>query len=160
MEHFAVHDPIQGRKDLVAKYQKKLKSMPKIDGPDYILEPNPDAAALSKEQIKKLERDDNLKTHQDNRVWWVKQKQDNVEFAGMLEATDESLGRIRAKLDELGLSKIPSSSSLPIMAVCPLLTNIMGLIIMKNNLTVDSPLQICLCEALRDGITKAVLGYR
>ena len=53
MEHFAVHDPIQGRKDLVAKYQKKLKSMPKIDGPDYILEPNPDAA-LSKEQIKEL----------------------------------------------------------------------------------------------------------
>ena len=105
MEHFAVHDPIQGRKDLVEKYQKKLKSMPKIDGPDYILEPNPDAVALSKKEIKKLEKDDNLKTHQDNRVWWVKQKQDNVEFAGMLEATDESLGRIRAKLDELGLSK-------------------------------------------------------
>ena len=104
MEHFAVHDPIQGRKDLVEKYQKKLKSMPKIDGPDYILEPNPDAVALSKKEIKKLEKDDNLKTHQDNRVWWVKQKQDNVEFAGMLEATDESLGRIRAKLDELGLS--------------------------------------------------------
>ena len=43
--------------------------MPKIDGPDYILEPNPDAVALSKKEIKKLEKDDNLKTHQDNRVW-------------------------------------------------------------------------------------------
>jgi arylsulfatase A len=39
------------------------------------------------------------------RVWWVKQKQDNVEFAGMVGATDESLGRIRAKLKELGLEK-------------------------------------------------------
>ncbi|MEO1860524.1 MAG: sulfatase/phosphatase domain-containing protein, partial [Verrucomicrobiales bacterium] len=48
---------------------------------------------------------DSLEIHQDKRVWWVKQKQDNVEFAGMLEATDESLGRIRAKLDELGLAE-------------------------------------------------------
>ena len=38
-------------------------------------------------------------------MWWVKQRQDNVEFAGMLEATDESLGRIRSKLAELGLSE-------------------------------------------------------
>jgi arylsulfatase A-like enzyme len=38
-------------------------------------------------------------------VWWVKQKQDNIEFAGMVEATDQSLGRIRAKLKELGLEK-------------------------------------------------------
>ena len=45
----------------------------------------------------------NLQTHQDARVWWVKQKQDNVEFAGMLEAT-ESLARIRSKLKDLGLA--------------------------------------------------------
>ena len=43
--------------------------------------------------------------HQNERVWWVKQKQDNVEFAGMVEATDESLGRIRGKLKELGLEQ-------------------------------------------------------
>ena len=105
LEHFAVHDPIQGRKDLVAKYEKKLAAMPKQDGPDYILEPNPDGPALSTDEIKALENDDNVKTHQAERVWWVKQKQDNVEFAGMLEATDESLGRIRAKLKELGLAE-------------------------------------------------------
>lgn len=104
LEHFAVHDPIQGRKDLVAKYQKKLAAMPKQDGPDYILEPNPDGPALSADEIKALEENDNVKHHQEKRVWWVKQKQDNVEFAGMLEATDESLGRIRAKLKELGLA--------------------------------------------------------
>jgi arylsulfatase A len=103
MEHFAVHDPIQGRKDLVQKYEQKLAAMPKPNGPDYILEPNPDGPALSPEQLKALAADDIEQTHQDQRVWWVKQKQDNVEFAGMVEATDESLGRIRAKLKELGL---------------------------------------------------------
>ena len=104
MEHFAVHDPIQGRKDLVEKYRKKLASMKAKKGPEFILEPNPDSPELSKEELKALEKNDSLNLHQGKRVWWVKQKQDNVEFAGMLEATDESLGRIRAKLAELGLS--------------------------------------------------------
>ena len=105
LEHFAVHDPIQGRKDLVAKYRKKLAAMPKPKGPEYILEPNPDGPPLTAAELKALEKDDRLELHQDKRVWWVKQVQDNVEFAGMLEATDESLGRIRAKLEELGLAE-------------------------------------------------------
>ena len=105
LEHFSVHDPIQGRKDLVQKYQKKLKTMPHQKGPDYILEPNPDGPAISREKLKALEQNDRSESHQNERVWWVKQKQDNVEFAGMVEATDESLGRIRAKLKELGLEK-------------------------------------------------------
>lgn len=105
MEHFSVHDPIQGRKDLVQKYERKLASMPKQDGPEYILEPNPDGPALSAEKLEELESKDTSEIHQNERVWWVKQKQDNVEFAGMVEATDESLGRIRAKLKELGLEE-------------------------------------------------------
>ena len=105
LEHFAVHDPIQGRKDLVAKYRKKLAAMPKPKGPEYILEPNPDGPPLTAAELKALEKDDRLELHQDKRVWWVKQVQDNVEFAGMLEATDQSLGRIRAKLKELGLAE-------------------------------------------------------
>ena len=105
LEHFAVHDPIQGRKDLVAKYRKKLAAMPKPKGPKYILEPNPDGPPLTAAELKALEKDDRLQLHQDKRVWWVKQVQDNVEFAGMLEATDQSLGRIRAKLKELGLAE-------------------------------------------------------
>ena len=103
LEHFSVHDPIQGRKDLVQKYEKKLATMPHQEGPDYILEPNPDGPAISGERLKALGENDNSTLHQNERVWWVKQKQDNVEFAGMVEATDESLGRIRAKLKELGL---------------------------------------------------------
>jgi arylsulfatase A len=105
LEHFSVHDPIQGRKDLVQKYEKKLATMPHQDGPGYILEPNPDGPAISADKLKSLEEDDSSTSHQNERVWWVKQKQDNVEFAGMVEATDESLGRIRAKLKELGLEE-------------------------------------------------------
>ena len=104
LEHFAVHDPIHGRRDLVEKYRKKLAAMPREDGPDFILEPNPDGPALTSEELKALAENDELQAHQDARVWWVKQKQDNVEFAGMLEATDESLGRIRKKLKDLGLA--------------------------------------------------------
>lgn len=105
LEHFSVHDPVQGRKDLVQKYENKLATMPAQDGPDYILEPNPDGPAISPEKLKSLEANDEQLLHQNERVWWVKQKQDNVEFAGMVEATDESLGRIRAKLKELGLEE-------------------------------------------------------
>ena len=105
LEHFAVHDPIQGRPDLVEKYRKKLAAMPKQAGPDFILESNPDGPALTGKELKALAEHDELQAHQDARVWWVKQKQDNVEFAGMLEATDESLARIRSKLKELGLEK-------------------------------------------------------
>ena len=63
------------------------------------------APPISPEKLKSLEANDNSATHQNERVWWVKQKQDNVEFAGMVEATDESLGRIRTKLKELGLEE-------------------------------------------------------
>ena len=59
---------------------------------------------MTSEELKALAENDELQAHQDARVWWVKQKQDNVEFAGMLEATDESLGRIRKKLKDLGLA--------------------------------------------------------
>jgi arylsulfatase A-like enzyme len=104
LEHFAVHDPIQGRSDLVEKYRRKLAAMPKEDGPDFILESNPDGPALTTDELTALAENDELQMHQDARVWWVKQKQDNVEFAGMLEATDESLSRIRKKLKDLGLA--------------------------------------------------------
>lgn len=105
MEHFSVHDPIQGRKDLVAKYRKKLEQMPRKEGPNYILEPNPDGPRLTPAKLKALTEDDRNDVHQAERVWWVKQKQDNVQFAAMVEATDQSLGRIRAKLRELGLEQ-------------------------------------------------------
>ena len=92
MEHFAVHDPIQGRKDLVEKYRQKLATMPKHEGREFILESNPDGLALSNQEISLLEKDDQLEIHQSARVWWVKQRQDNIQFAAMVGAMDESLG--------------------------------------------------------------------
>ena len=104
LEHFAVHDPIQGRKDFVEKYKKKLAEMPLEEGPDYILEGNPDEPAPSEASIAEMKKYQRPEDFINNRVGWVKQKQDNVEFAGMASAMDESLARIRAKLEELNIA--------------------------------------------------------
>ncbi|MEM7386910.1 MAG: sulfatase-like hydrolase/transferase, partial [Verrucomicrobiota bacterium] len=103
LEHFAVHDPIEGRKDLVAKYEEKLAALPGSDAPEYRLEGNPDGAPLTEEERAAIVSQQDFDHTRDKRVWWVKQRQDNVEFAAMVEAVDESLGRIRAKLEELGV---------------------------------------------------------
>ena len=107
MSHFSVHDPIQGRPDLVKKYQKKLASMPPQVGPDYILEGNPDSPTYPSraeldELIKLPEYADTYKSYPNDLVK-VKQIQDNVQFAGMVESVDQSLGTLVAKLEELGL---------------------------------------------------------
>ena len=107
MSHFSVHDPIQGRPDLVKKYTKKLASMPSQAGPDYILEGNPDSPTFPSraeldELIKLPEYADTYKSYPNDLVK-VKQKQDNVQFAGMVESVDQSLGTLVAKLKELGL---------------------------------------------------------
>ena len=104
LEHFAVHDPIEGRKDFVEYYKKKLANMPPEEGPDYILEGNPDEPAPSEASIAEMRKHQRPEDFTNTRLGWVKQKQDNVEFAGMVGAMDESLARIRAKLEELKLA--------------------------------------------------------
>ena len=106
--HFAVHDPIQGRADLVKKYKKKLKSMPKPSGPAFILEGNPDdKEPLTRHQLTELLGRSEYKGHKvfPQRIVKIKQHQNNPEFAAMVEAMDESLGRIEAELKSLGLSE-------------------------------------------------------
>ncbi|MGY8769562.1 MAG: sulfatase [Pirellulales bacterium] len=106
LAHFAVHDPIQGRKDLVEKYRKKLEQMKPAAGPDFVLEGNPDSKKpLTKQQLAELIK---LPSHKGNNVLpqhtvKIKQHQDNIEFAGMVESMDESLGRVMAKLKALNL---------------------------------------------------------
>jgi len=107
VSHFAVHDPIQGRKDLVEKYQKKLMNKPPPEGPDFILEGNPDnpnnpTREKLDELIKLPEYASTYKSYAPDLVK-IKQKQDNIEFAAMVESVDESLGRILDKINELGL---------------------------------------------------------
>ncbi len=106
LSHFAVHDPIEGRPDLVEKYEGKLAQNPPKEGEDFILEGNPDSEnPLSRAELDALISTPEYQGHKvlPNEIVKIKQKQDNTQFAGMVESVDESLGRVMAKLDELGL---------------------------------------------------------
>jgi arylsulfatase A-like enzyme len=106
LAHFAVHDPIQGRKDLVEKYKKKLAARQAATGTPFVLEGDPDEESpLSPGQLTELLKDPRYAGYGNlpNRVVKVKQIQDNPEFGAMVEAMDESLGRVLAKVKELGL---------------------------------------------------------
>lgn len=108
LSHFAVHDPIQGRPDLVDKYQKKLKEIPPENGTAFILEGNPDAPyPICLEEARKLlqEKEYDGFSQLPNQMVKIKQQQDNVQFGGMVESMDESLGRVLSKLKELGLDE-------------------------------------------------------
>lgn len=104
LPHFTVHDPIEGRPDLVKKYQDKLAKMGPMKGPAYILEGNPDSNVVrSRSALNALLDDPRYKgfSQLPDRLVKIKQHQDNVQFAAMVESMDESLGRILAKLKEL-----------------------------------------------------------
>ncbi len=106
LAHFAVHDPIQGRGDLVLKYEKELYHMQRARGEPYILEANPDDSnRLSPEALEGLLRDEHYQEFSllPDRTVKIKQHQDNPEYAAMVESVDESLGRVLAKLKELKL---------------------------------------------------------
>ena len=108
LSHFAVHDPVQGRGDLVEQYEEKLSKMPESKLPEFILEGNPDDKnPPSREELKVLIDEPGYEGQRNlpNRVVKISQRQDNVEFAGMVESMDESLGRVRAKLAELGIAE-------------------------------------------------------
>jgi len=99
LSHFAVHDPIEGRPDLVEKYKKKLEQTPEFQGAPFVLEGDPDNPA--EETLTQV-------THEGYRVFpdrtvKIKQRQDNVEFAAMVESMDESFGRVLDKLKTLGI---------------------------------------------------------
>ncbi|MEM7371716.1 MAG: sulfatase [Bacteroidota bacterium] len=106
LSHFAVHDPIEGRKDLVEKYADKLSQQSPQTGTDYILEGNPDSKnPLTRAELDALNNTPDYQGHKvlPNEIVKIKQKQDNTEFAGMVESVDESLGRVLSKLEELGI---------------------------------------------------------
>lgn len=108
LSHFAVHDPIEGREDLVRKYQEKFDRRPAEETPPFVLEGNPDAAEpLSRPELDALLGDAAYAEHRllPNRTVRIKQLQDNVHFAAMVESMDESFGRVREKLAVLGIAE-------------------------------------------------------
>lgn len=107
LSHFAVHDPIQGRPDLVQKYREKLKKISTQEGAPFVLEGNPDDPdhVDQKEALKMLQEDKyRVYSQLPKQMVKIKQQQDNVQFAAMVESMDESLGRVMARLEELGLA--------------------------------------------------------
>lgn len=108
LSHYAVHDPLQGRGDLVVKYQNKLnrinQSKHKIS-PPYMLEGNPGHDHISTEQMQTFLNADDYQGYRyfPHRTVKIKQNQDNVEFAAMVETIDESLAKVLNKLKELKL---------------------------------------------------------
>jgi arylsulfatase A-like enzyme len=77
-------------------------------GSPFVLEGNPDAkATLSRAELDARIKDDAYKGFRvlPNETVKIKQHQDNVQFAAMVESIDESFGRVIAKLEALGLSE-------------------------------------------------------
>ena len=92
LSHFAVHDPIQGRPDLVKKYRMKLAKMKRSKVPAFVLEGNPDAPKpLTRQDRDALIQQPSHQGYQvlPRRTVKIKQHQNNVQFAAMVEAMDE-----------------------------------------------------------------------
>lgn len=106
LAEFAVHDPIQGRGDLVVKYEKKKNTLPRTNYTPFTLEGNPDEAnPISRDSLNAYLNDashQGIKVFPDRTVK-IKQRQDNPQFAAMVESLDENFGRLMHKLKELGL---------------------------------------------------------
>lgn len=127
LANFAVHDPIQGRGDLVVKYEKKLNQMrvkeesgemkgnvssnnifnskeERENG--YVLEGNPDDPnPISRQDLDSMYKEKEYRGFSllPNRTVKIRQNQTNPVFAAMVESVDESLAHVLAKLKELGL---------------------------------------------------------
>ncbi len=75
LSHYAVHQPIDVKRDVEQRYQRKLGAMTPYDGPEF------------------LPRDG-----------LTKARQDDAGYAAMVESIDDSVGSVTSALDRLGLS--------------------------------------------------------
>jgi len=76
LSHYAVHTPLQAKKELIERYKAKAADLPPAKGPRFIPE--------GKRQ--------------------ARQVQDHLVYAGMVQSVDESVGRVMKKLKELGVA--------------------------------------------------------
>ncbi len=75
--HYAVHAPLQAKTELTAKYESKAQNLFAMNAPAF----RPEGAYAT-----------------------TKQRQDHAVYAGMIESTDQSVGRVLALLDSLELA--------------------------------------------------------
>jgi len=77
LSHYAVHTPLQSKAALIAKYAGKAADLPAPSGPGFLSESG---------------------------LGTTRQHQNHAVYAGMVQSTDESVGRILDRLDRLGLT--------------------------------------------------------
>ena len=77
LSHYAVHTPIESKPELTAKYEARAAALPPTPGAEFLLE---------------------------GTLGTTKQRQDHPVYAGMVESTDDSVGRVLDRLDELDLA--------------------------------------------------------
>ena len=86
LSFYTVHNPLHGKKDVVAKYRAKAKRQgidqtpPFVKGLPWMDRPDPG-------------------------LWRERVIQSNPEYAAMIEALDENVGRLLRKLDQAGLAE-------------------------------------------------------
>jgi arylsulfatase A-like enzyme len=78
LSHYAVHTPLESKRDLAAEYDAKAKGLPAQDG----LQAEPVYGPYKTRLV-----------------------QDHAVYAGMVQSVDESVGRVLGKLEELGLER-------------------------------------------------------
>jgi arylsulfatase A-like enzyme len=76
LSHYAVHTPLQSKENLTEKYKAKVDNLPPAKGLRFAPEGQKQA----------------------------RQVQDHPVYAGMIQSTDESVGRVMKKLEELGVA--------------------------------------------------------
>ena len=76
LAHYAVHIPLQAKKEVIEKYEAKAAALPPLNGPKVLPEGDQQA----------------------------RQVQDHPVYAAMVQSLDESVGRIMKELDELGIA--------------------------------------------------------
>jgi arylsulfatase A-like enzyme len=76
LSHYAVHTPLQSKEQLTEKYRSKAASLPAVD----------------------------LEFRAESDRATTKLRQDHPVYAGMIDSTDESIGRVLDRLDELEIA--------------------------------------------------------
>jgi arylsulfatase A-like enzyme len=77
LSHYAVHEPIRAREEIIEKYRKKAAELPETDIPEFLTDINNS---------------------------YSRQIQIHPVYAAMVESVDESIGRIMDRIQELGIA--------------------------------------------------------